>query len=687
MKSAVTFALKPCALALSLSFALLAGPAIAANGIAIADIDTSVNRCEDFYGYATGNWQKNNPIPADRSRWGAFNEIDERNSTLLRSIADEAAAANAPAGSATAMVGAFYRAGMDEAAIEKLGIRPLAGDLARIDGIRDAKSLVEALATLQRSRPSFNWRGPQPVGFSFTVRQDAKNSLAYLAYLGQGGLGLPDRDYYLKTDERSQKLLSGYEGHVARMLELLGAKPADAAMQAKAVVRIETRLAKAAMNVVERRDPDKTYNKKTLAELAQLAPGIDWTAYFASLGVKAPDAMNVSQPAFFAELSTMVKEEPVADWQHYLRWHLANVWADHLPKAFVDQNFVLRGKLLSGKPENSPRWKRVIESTDQEIGHALGQAFVAKAYTPEAKTRMDEMIVNIKLAMKERIQTLEWMGDETRKAALAKLDAIVWKVGYPEKWRDYSKLTLKSDAYLENARTAAQLNFAFRAAKLGQPVDRTEWGMTPPTVNAYYSASLNEIVFPAGILQPPFFDAKADDATNYGGIGMVIGHEITHGFDDNGRKYDAQGNLKSWWTKQDEERFLARVAMIQKQYDGYKPLPDMSVNGKLTTGENIADLGGLKIAYNAFQKTKQAKEDKLQDNYSPNQRFFISMGQIWRASYRPEQLRLQLATDSHSPPRYRVLGPLANFPEFFKVFGCEGGKTFARGNEEIVTIW
>jgi putative endopeptidase len=675
---------KPIVAALSLAL-LLAAPL--SQAISIADLDTSVNRCEDFYGFATGGWVKNNPIPADYGRWGAFNEISNSNTNLLREIASEAASTKAQAGSPTAIVGTFYQAGMDEATIEKLGLQPIAGDLKRIDGVSDAKSLLQAIAYLQQTRPSFSWRGPQPVGFSVAVRQDAKNSLVYLTYLGQGGLGLPDRDYYLKTDERSQKLLKEYEAHVAKMLELLGAKPEDAAAQAKIVLRIETRMAKAAMTNVERRDPDKTYNKKTLAELSQLAPAIDWSAYFASLGMKTPDSVNVMQPAFFAELSTMAKEEPAADWKHYLRWHLANAWAEHLPKAFVEQNFVLRGKLLNGKLERGPRWKSVVESADQEIGHALGQAFVTKAFKPEAKTRMDEMIVNIKAAMRESIQALEWMSDETRKAALTKLDAVVWKIGYPEQWRDYSKLTLKPDAYLENTRQAARANFAYRVGKLGQPVDRKEWGMTPPTVNAYYSASLNEIVFPAGILQPPFFDPKADDATNYGGIGMVIGHEITHGFDDNGRKYDAQGNLKPWWTKQDEERFLKRVSMIQAQYDGYRPVPDMNVNGKLTTGENIADLGGLKIAYNAFLKTKQAKEGVAIDNYSPKQRFFISLGQIWRSSYRDAYLRMQLATDSHSPPRYRVLGPLANFPEFFKEFGCEGGKTFARGNNEIVTIW
>jgi putative endopeptidase len=589
----------------SLSLALLCAAPLS-QAISIDNLDTSINRCEDFYGFATGGWVKKNPIPADYGRWGAFNEISDGNTNMLRDIATEATKANAPAGSPTAVVGTFYRAGMDETTIEKLGLQPLAGDLKRIDGVSDAQSLLLAIAYLQQTRPSFSWRGPQPVGFSLAVRQDAKNSTVYLTYLGQGGLGLPDRDYYLKTDERSQKMLKDYEVHVAKMLELLGAKPEEAAQQAKIVLRIETRMAKAAMTNVERRDPDKTYNKKTLAELGQLAPAIDWPAYFAALGMKMPDSVNVMQPAFFAEFSKMAKEEPAADWKHYLRWHLANVWAEHLPNAFVEQNFVLRGKMLNGKLQRGPRWRSVVESADQEIGHALGQAFVAKAFKPEAKARMDEMIVNIKASMRESIQSLQWMSDETRKAALAKLDAVVWKIGYPEQWRDYGKLNLKPDAYLENTRQAARANFAYRVSKLGQPVDRKEWGMTPPTVNAYYSASLNEIVFPAGILQPPFFDPKADDATNYGGIGMVIGHEITHGFDDNGRKYDAQGNLKPWWTKQDEERFLTRVSAIQAQYDGYKPLPDASVNGKLTTGENIADLGGLKIAYNAFLKTKQA---------------------------------------------------------------------------------
>lgn len=665
----------------------LACAAMPAAAISISDIDKSANRCEDFYAYATGNWQKTNPIPSDQSRWGAFNEIEKRNTEMLKDILESLDKIRRARTPVEEQVLAFYKSGMDEATIEKLGLKPLESDLKRIDSMANGTDVVRTLAYLQKTRPTSSFRGPQPVGFGYGVRQDAKDSTRYMASFGQGGLGLPERDYYLKTDERSLKLLKEYEAHVMRMLELLGATHAQAAADAAKVVALETRLAKAHMNVVERRDPDKTYNKKTFAEFQAMTPSIDWKAWYTETGLPAPAEMNVSQPAYFAELSAMVKDTPVADWKPYFRFHLVNAWAGFLPKAFVEENFVLRGKLLSGQQEMTPRWKRVMETTDQEIGHSLGQLFVARAYPPEAKAKMDDMIANIKAAMKDSINGLEWMGPETRQQAQRKLETMVWKIGYPEVWREYPGLKLKSDTYLDNARQAAQINFAYRNDRIGKPVNRKEWGMTPPTVNAYYNAGLNEIVFPAGILQPPFFDAKKDDATNYGGIGMVIGHEITHGFDDNGRKYDADGNLKSWWTKEDEERFLKRVTQIQTQYSAYKPLPDMAINGKLTTGENIADLGGLKIAFNAFKRTAQSKAAKPLDSYTPEQRFFLSYGQIWRSNYRMERMRLQLATDSHSPPRYRVLGPLSNFTPFFQAFSCPAGQSFARSEADQIVIW
>ena len=687
----MTKSMFPKLLALAALSGIASMPAVSAPGIALDNLDNSVNRCDDFYTYAIGSWVKNNPIPPEQGRWGAFNEITERNNQILHHIAEEAAAAkNAAAGSALRKVGDFYLSGMDEARIEAAGLEPLAEDFSRIDSVRDGTSLLKTLAWLHQTRPSYNWRGPQPVGFGFVVRQDAKNSLAYMAHLFQGGLGLPDRDYYLKDDDYSKQLLAKYAAHVARMLELIGANSDAAKAGAKVVLRMETRLAKAAMNNVDRRDPDKTYHKMALAELNAITPGLDWSAYFTAIGIADPGALNVQQPGFFREFGRMAKGEPLEDWKTYFKWHLANAWAGYLPKAFVEQDFMLRGKLLSGKQAQAPRWRRVVESTDQEIGTLLGQLFVAKAFTPEAKARMDAMIVNIKAAMRERIDGLGWMGAETRKAAVAKLDAIVWKIGYPDKWRDLSALAVTPDSYIGNVRRAARFNFDYRNLRLGKPIDRSEWGMTAPTVNAYYNSNLNEIVFPAGILQPPFFDAKADDAANYGGIGMVIGHELTHGFDDNGRKYDASGNLRNWWTKDDETRFLQRVGAIQKQYDGYQPLPGVPINGKLTTGENIADFGGLKVSYAAFQKTAQAKAKQPIDGFTPEQRFFLSFAQSWRASSRLEQLRTQLATDSHSPPRYRVLGPLSNFAEFFAAFGCGNGadgKSFARSGSDIVTIW
>ncbi|MBL8516367.1 MAG: M13 family metallopeptidase [Betaproteobacteria bacterium] len=676
--------MKPPLRVLCLALACAAPPAAA---ISTADIDKSANRCEDFYAYATGNWMANNPIPADQTRWGAFNEIEKRNTETLKNILESLEKIRSARTPVEAQVLAFHQSGMNEAAIERLGLKPLEADLKRIDSIANSADIVTTLAWLQRTRPTSNFRGPQPVGFGYGVRQDAKDSTRYIASFGQGGLGLPERDYYLKTDERSQKLLKDYEAHVARMLALMGGTAGEAQSDAAKIVALETRLARAHMNVVERRDPEKTWNKKTLAEFQNLTPNIDWKAWYATAGLPVPPEMNVSQPAYFAALSTMVKDVPVADWRPYFRFHLVNAWAAFLPKAFVEENFTLRGKLLQGQQVMTPRWKRVMEATDLEIGHSLGQLFVARTYPPEAKAKMDDMIAHIKAAMKDSINGLEWMGPETRQQALRKLDSMVWKIGYPEVWREYPGLKLKPDTYLDNARQAAEINFMYRNDRIGKPVNRKEWGMTPPTVNAYYNAGLNEIVFPAGILQPPFFDAKKDDASNYGGIGMVIGHEITHGFDDNGRKYDADGNLKSWWTKEDEERFLKRVAQIQAQYGAYKPLPDMAINGKLTTGENIADLGGLNIAFNAFKRTAQAKDAKPLDGYTPEQRFFLSYGQIWRSQYRTERLRLQLATDSHSPPRYRVLGPLANFAPFFKSFSCDLDKSFARSEADRIVIW
>lgn len=676
--------LKPIPLFTSLALACVSLPSAA---ISIADIDKSANRCEDFYSYATGQWQRNNPIPADQARWGAFNEIEQRNQETLRDILDNLGKPQRARTPVEEQVYAYFRAGMDEAAIEKMGITPLAADLKRIDSIGNARDVTTTLAWMQKTRPSFSWRGPQPVGFSYGVRQDAKNSLAHLTYFSQGGLGLPERDYYLKTDERSLKLLKEYEAHVARMLALLGASVEAAKADAAKVVALETRMARSHMTAVERRDPEKTYNRKTMAEFQAMTPGIDWAAWYAEIGLPMPPDLSVAQPAFFAELSNMLRDVPAADWKPYLRFHLANAWANHLPKAFVDESFALRGKLLSGREVNSPRWKRVLESTDQEIGHLLGQLFVARAYPPEAKAKMDEMIINVKAAMKDSINNLDWMGPETRKQALRKLDAIAWKIGYPEVWREYPGLKLQPDQYLENTRQAALINFKYRNDRVGKPVNRKEWSMTPPTVNAYYSPALNEIVFPAGILQPPFFDAKKDDATNYGGIGMVIGHEITHGFDDSGRKYDADGNLKSWWTREDEERFLVRVRQIQDQYSAYKPLPDLNANGKLTSGENISDLGGIKIAFNAFQRTEQAKAGQPLDGYKPSQRFFLSFGQIWRSNYRIEQMRLQVATGNHSLPRFRVMGPLANFTPFFEAFSCDLSKSFARSEAERIVIW
>jgi putative endopeptidase len=651
------------------------------SGVDLSGMDTSVKPYEDFYQYANGKWLEKTSIPADRPMVAMFTLLRDHNQDVLHAILEEAAKdAGAPKDSVTAKVGAFYRSGMDEARIEAAGIKPLQEEFDRIAAVKDAAGLVEAVARLHGHGVSAGLRfGPEP---------DLKDSRRMIGELHQGGLGLPDRDYYLKTDAKTEAIRTAYREHVEKMLTLLGEKPEEAAAHARTVLDFETRLAKASKTRVELRDPKANYHLMSVDKLQSEAPGLAWKAYFEGVGLGDLKEVNVAQPDFFKEVGVLATSVPLDDWKTYLRWHLLNACADKLSPPFVEEDFHFNGTVLTGVPQIRPRWQRVLETTDHLLGEALGQLYVAKAFPPEAKAKAEELVRNVKAALRDRLETLDWMSPETKKEALKKLDAIAVKIGYPAKWKDYTGLAVEDDVYVRNVLRAEAFERRRELAKIGKPVDRSEWHMTPPTVNAYYNASQNEIVFPAGILQPPFFDAAADDAVNYGGIGMVIGHELTHGFDDHGREFDADGNLRDWWTPQDEKTFKERAAKIAEQYDGYEVLDGLHINGKLTLGENIADLGGLKIAYLALHKALAGKPapGKI-DGYTPEQRYFLAFAQLWRAKIRPEAARVRLATDPHSPPRFRVLGPLYNTPEFFEAFGATPEQAGGRLNPKPVRIW
>ena len=650
-------------------------------GVDLKGMDTTAKACQDFYQYANGNWLKDNPIPADRSSWGTGSMVSERNLAVLHQILEDAAKnTTAPKGTPAQLVGDFYRSGMDEARIAADGTTPLAPELARIDAIKDTPSFQDEVAHLHALNMS-------PV-FVFAVNQDLKDSSKQIAWLYQGGLGLPDRDYYVKDDDQTKEIRSAYVKHVAAMFALLGDAADKAAAEANTVMSLETRLAKASMTVVEQRDPTAVDHPTKFADLTSVAPGPAWARYFTSIGLAQPDVINVGQPAFFKEVGTMWDEVSIAEWKTYLRWQLIDAQASRLSDPFVNENFDFNGRVMTGTTELRPRWKRVLQSTDQEIGEALGQLYVAKVFTPEAKARALAMVTNLKAALRDRIQALDWISDTTRQQALRKLDAMTIKIGYPDKWRDYSSLDVSSPSYVTNAMAADAFEFKRNLRKAGRPVDRTEWGMTPPTVDAYNNAQFNEIVFPAGILQLPFFDETADDASNYGAMGAIIGHELTHGFDDQGRQFDAQGNLKDWWTPEDAKAFEARGSLMTDEYNAYVGVDDMHVNGKLTLGENIADLGGLKIAYAALQKALAGKPRPAPvDGFTVEQRFFLAFAEAWRRNTKPEAVRLQLSTDPHSPPRFRVVGPVSNMPEFAAAFSCREGDPMVRPESARTKIW
>ena len=641
-------------------------------------MDESVRPCDDFYGYANGRYLATTKIPDDQATWGGFAELHERNQNALHQIVEEAASSSSDDVNVR-LVGDLYASGMDERQIERAALAGVRDVLARIDRIASVSDLTAVTAELQ----------PLRVGapFDFMVWPDAFDSSRNLVHIGQGGIGLPDRDNYLRKDEKSVELQQNYRAHVAEMLGLLGSPAPLATADAEAIYELEHALAQASMPRAEMRDPYKVNNPFTLDTLSSHAPTFGWRAYVSLIGADGTADLNVRQPAFLTGLDALLRERPIETWRAYLRWHLVRALAPYLPRPFERASFEFYGKTLVGQPEEKPRWKRVLRVVDAQLPHPLGRLYVDRAFPPAAKQRILDLVADLRAVLADRIRTLEWMSDQTRQAAVAKLDRFGVKMGYPDEWRDFSGLRVDRGPYVDNVMRALRFNFDYDIAKLGRPVDKGEWRMSPPTVNAYYNPPRNEIVFPAGILQPPWFFADGDAAVNYGAIGMVIGHEMTHGFDDSGSQYDGDGNLRNWWQPHDREAFEARTDLVVKQYEEFEPLPGMRINGKLCLGENIADLGGLKIAYAAFERylAKHGEPAPI-DGFTARQRFFLGYAQAWRDLTRDEMLRVRLTIDPHSPARYRVLGPLANFPEFFAAFDCDGG-AMLRPLELRPTIW
>lgn len=650
------------------------------HGFDLTSLDKNTAACTDFYQYANGGWLTANPIPAAYSSWGVGNILNEKNRDVLHDILEAAAKnTNAPKGSSEQKVGDYYASCMDEAKIEAQGAKPLKTNFDRIAAIKDQQSLQDVIA-------HFHSMGLHPL-FNSDSTQDFKNSGEVTFEVYQGGLGLPDRDYYTKTDEKSKTIRDEYLKHVARMFVLLGDDPAKANTEAQTVMAIETKLAEASLTRVELRDPEKLYHRMTVAQMKDLGTTYDWPAYMQKLGVNQQAPVNVATPEFFKAINQQLTSVPLSDWQTYLRWHLINNAASALSSNFVDEDFNFKGKILQGAKENLPRWKRCVAATDRALGEALGEVYVKKAFPPAAKARALDMVRNLEAALKTDISTLSWMGDATRKQAIVKLDAFMNKIGYPDKWRDYSSLQIDRDAYVDNRFRSSAFETRRDLNKILRPVDRAEWGMSPPTVNAYYNPQNNEIVFPAGILQPPYFDPDADDAYNYGSMGSIIGHEMTHGFDDQGRQFDSTGNLTNWWTDADLKSFNERAECVINQFNGFEVESGLHENGKLVVGESIADLGGLVVAYAAFQKAMEGKTRKTIDGFTPEQRFFLGYARGWATNMRPELARLLVNVDPHPIPKFRVNGPLSNMPQFAGAFSCKVGDAMVRPEKDRCQIW
>lgn len=645
-----------------------------------ANIDKTVNPADDFYAWANGAWLKKTPIPASETRWGSFNLLEDFNKNALKGILEQAAAKKGAAkGTPAQMVGDLYASGMNTAAIEKAGIGAIQSQLDKIEAITDTKSLLQEI--VRENNMQLN-----PL-FGFYVGPDDKNVTKNMCNLFQGGLGLPDRDYYLKDDERQKNIREKYVPHIASMLTLSGENGRAAFSHAEAIMKIETAMARASMDRVSMRDPYKTYNKFSVKELSNKTPGLNWVELLGQMKVKAQDSILVGTPEFFVALADMINKVAIDDWKSYLKWHLISNASPYLSNAFDQEHFNFYGKVMRGQQEQKPRWKRVLQVVDGAVGDQLGKMYTDKYFTAAAKKRMLDLVNNLQVAYENRINNLEWMSAETKVKAKEKLYAFIKKIGYPDKWRDYTGLQITRNSYVENIMASNNFDYNYMLSKLYKPVDKTEWGMTPPTVNAYYNPAYNEIVFPAGILQYPFFEKNADDAVIYGAIGGVIGHEMTHGFDDQGCEYAADGNLKNWWTEDDKKRFEEKTKMVKEQYDAYTILDNKHVNGALTLGENLADLGGVTIAYDAFKKTKQGIANAKIDGFTADQRFFMSWAQVWRSNIRDEEAENRLVTDPHSPGVHRCNGPLSNFTPFYKAFNVKEGNKMYKPEAQRAKVW
>lgn len=650
-----------------------------ANKIDRTNMDETCKPCEDFYRYANGGWLDRNQIPARYSNWGVFSVLDEGNRERLKVILDSAALAKAPKGSNVQKIGDFYGACMDTTAIDTAGVKPLQPDLDRVAAIKDVAGLKAVLLAQQK----LGFVGP----FGFGATPDLKNTNDTIAGIGAAAISLPDRDFYFNTDERSVKIREEFVGHVERMLVLLGTAPDEAKASAQKIFEFEKSFAEKMMTRVQRRDPYASYHKMDLAGVAALAPDFDWKALLKEFRVAETTAINVSEPEFLKLVNAQFTAVPLETWKTWLRWRLVNGTAPFLAKPFEEESFRFRGMVLQGRKEQLPRWQTCTNTVDGLMGEALGQLFVEKHFPPEAKRRMNDLVENLRVTLREELESATWLTPETKKNAVAKLNSFKSKIGYPDKWRDYSAVEVDRGSYYKTARSAALFARTYNISKIGKPVDRTEWGMTPPTVNAYYRPTWNEIAFPAGILQPPFFALDSDDALNYGAIGAVIGHEMGHGFDDQGSKFDAEGNLKNWWTPEDRKKFEERAGCIIDQFNALDVGDGLRHNGKLVVGEALGDIGGLTLAYRAYHRSLNGKEAPVIDGFTGDQRFFLAFARVWGRKHTPEDLQLRLKTDPHPIARFRAIGTLQNMPEFQKAFGCKEGDPMVRPKEKQCRLW
>lgn len=664
--------------ALWLAFALAATLPAQKSGIHKEDLDPSCKPCEDFWRYAAGGWLDRNPMPGRLARWGTMAVMNENNRERLKTILEEAAAAPAGAPAHVKQMGDLYAACMDTAAMDARGLEPLRSDLERIAKISTLDGLRAVLV-------GFQITGLAPA--ALFALPDLKNSKEMIANIGAGGISLPERDYYFREDPRSVKIREEFLQHVERMFVLLGEPQDKAAAAAQRVMAFEKELAGSMLTNVQRRDPYARYHKMDLAGVNALTPNFDWTAVYRLFDLPETTPVNVSEPAFLKKLDGQITAVPLDDWKTWLRWRLVKSSSYMLSKPFRDEDFRFSSTVLTGVREPLPRWQECANTADRALGDSLGREFVARHFPPQAKKRMLDLVENLRATLREELQKADWLTEETKKNAIAKLDAFYAKIGYPDRWRDYSGVTVRRGRFFESVRSAAEFGRKYQISKIGKPIDRNDWGMTPPTVNAYYNPTMNEIAFPAGILQPPMFDMDADDAVNYGAIGAVIGHEMGHGFDDQGSKYDAGGNLRNWWTPEDRRKFEERTACVIRQYDTLDVGEGLRHNGKLVVGEALGDLGGLTLAYRAYKRSLKGKEGPVLDGFTADQRFFLAFARVWATIDRPEAMRLRLNTDPHPLPRFRAIGTLQNMPEFHRAFACKPGDPMVRPPEKQCKLW